>query len=89
VDVGSPFQVEPGQLSAEPVNEVSKGMRNARIGSRGYTLATVAGIVINVPATTISGNYTVKVTIVADWKSQTGQVSISQTRDFVYTIAVN
>ncbi len=81
------LHAEPTELSPEPIEDVPDGMVCLTVGNRGYALAKVATVIVRVPESEEVGTEgDIKITAVASWLGQTGAATISQTRDFDFTV---
>ena len=89
VEVDSEVTAEVSELTSEPARDLEEGVKSVVLGSRGYTVAKIANITINVPEDTEDGAIEeIRITTKAEWNDQSGQVVICQTRDFHYSVEV-
>jgi hypothetical protein len=82
------LQIEPGELSNQPIEDVPDDMIYLKVGDRGYTLATVAIITVQIPQDELVTEGSIRIVAEANWMGQVGQVSIRQTRQFDFNIAL-
>lgn len=83
------LNVEPTELLTEPVKDVPDGTVYLAVGNRGYALARIVAITVHVPETEEAGTTEViRITAVATWLNQIGEVTIRQTRDFNFKVTV-
>ena len=87
ITVTENLHAEPTQLSSEPIEDVPESMVCLTLPNRGYALAKPATIIIRVPESEEAGTKgDIKITAVANWMGQTGSATISQTRDFDFSV---
>jgi hypothetical protein len=81
-------QIEPADLSNQPIEDIPDDMVCLVVGNRGYTLATVAVIVIKIPQDELVTEGSISIVAEANWMGQVGQGSICQTRQFDFNFAL-
>jgi hypothetical protein len=89
VNVTENLYVEPSEASSEVIKDVPEGMVCIPVAQRGYALAKVARIIVQVPDSEAIGTQEeITVSATARWLGQGGAVAFSQSRDFDFTIEV-
>jgi hypothetical protein len=89
VSVTENLYVEPSELLSQPATDIPSGMESITVPGRGYALAKVANIIVQVPETeTIGKKVDLKISGTAEWLGQTGAAAIKQTRDFDFSVQV-
>jgi hypothetical protein len=89
VSVNENLYVEPSELLSQPATDVPSGSASITVPGRGYALAKVANIIVQVPDTeTIGKQADIKISGTAEWLGQTGSAAIKQTRDFDFSVQV-
>jgi hypothetical protein len=89
VTVTESLYVEPSEASSEVIKNVPEGMVCIPVAQRGYALAKVARIIVQVPDSEAIGTQEeITVSATARWLGQGGAVAFSQSRDFDFTIEV-
>ena len=87
ITIAENLHIEPTDIASEEVKDIPQGMACLTLSDRGYVLARVATITIRVPESEkVSTNSGIKVTAVASWLGQAGEVTIKQTRDFNFQV---
>ena len=81
--------VEPSQLLAHETKDLPAGAVCIPVPGRGYALAKVAHLVVQVPEGEAPGRKAeILVTAEASWLGQTGMAAIRQAREFTFTVEV-
>jgi hypothetical protein len=89
VEVKQNLHVEPSPLLAEPARDVPDGGVSLEVGTRGYTIAKVAHVVVQAPESAKPGDTgEIRVSADASWTGQSGAATIRQGRDFDFVAEV-
>lgn len=89
VTVNENLYIEPSELLSQPAADVPSGTASITVPGRGYTLAKVANIIVQVPETeNIGKKVDLKISGTAEWLGQTGSAAIKQNRNFDFSVQV-
>jgi hypothetical protein len=89
VTVTENLYVEPSELFADEPQNVPEGMVSINVPGRGYVLAKLASVTVEVPEGIEYGTQgTIVVSAEAVWLGQGGAAAIKQARNFEFTVTV-
>ena len=83
------LQVEPSAPLTQPEADVPDGMICINIGKRGYVVANLANVIVRAPKSAeVGAREKIVVSATAQWLGQTGAGTMSQNRDFEFSVEV-